>query len=42
VGPFEANDHHTFDVEWRSPTGAKTTLERGTFNLQYERGTQSC
>jgi hypothetical protein len=42
VGPFEANDHHTFDVEWRSPTGAATTLERGTFNLQYERGTQSC
>ena len=42
VGPFEANDHHAFDVEWRSPTGAATTLERGTFNLQYERGTQSC
>jgi len=42
VGPFEANDHHVFDVEWRSPAGAATTLERGTFNLQYERGTQSC
>ena len=42
VGPFEANDHHTFDVEWRSPSGAKTTLERGTFNLQYEHGAQSC
>lgn len=42
VGPFEANDHHSFDVEWRSPTGAATTLERGTFNLQYQRGTQSC
>jgi hypothetical protein len=42
VGPFEANDHHVFDVEWRSPTGAATTLERGTFNLQYQRGTQSC
>jgi hypothetical protein len=42
VGPFEANDNHSFDVEWRSPTGAATTLERGTFVLQYERGTQSC
>lgn len=42
VVPFEANDHHSFDVEWRSPTGAATTLERGTFNLQYQRGTQSC
>jgi hypothetical protein len=42
VGPFEADDHHAFDVEWRSPTGAATTLERGTFNLQYQRGTQMC
>ena len=42
VGPFEADDHHSFDVEWRSPTGAATTLERGTVNLQYERGTQNC
>jgi hypothetical protein len=42
VGPFEANDNHAFDVEWRSPTGAATTLERGTFNLQYQHGTQSC
>ena len=42
VAPFEANDNHSFDVEWRSPTGAATTLERGTFNLQYQRGTQQC
>jgi hypothetical protein len=42
VGPFEADDHHSLDVEWRSPTGAATTLERGTFNLQYEHGVQSC
>jgi hypothetical protein len=42
VGPFEANDHHSFDVEWRSPTGAATTLVQGTFNLQYQRGTQMC
>ena len=42
VGPFEADDHHSFDVEWRSPTGAATTLERGTVNLQYEHGTQNC
>jgi hypothetical protein len=42
VGPFEANDNHGFEVEWRSPTGKATTLERGTFNLQYQRGTQAC
>jgi hypothetical protein len=42
VSPFEANDNHGFDVEWRSPTGAPTTLERGTLNLQYQRGTQAC
>jgi hypothetical protein len=42
VSPFEANDHHVFDVEWRSPTGRSTTLERGTLNLQYQQGTQAC
>src|SRR5262249_36533228 len=42
VGTFEANDHHSFDVEWRSPSGRPTTLERGTFNLLYQVGTQSC
>ncbi len=42
VNPFENNDHHVFDVEWRSPTGATATLERATFNLQYQRGTHSC
>lgn len=42
VGPFENNDHHVFDVEWRSPTGARTTLQRATLNLQYQRGTHSC
>jgi hypothetical protein len=42
VSPFENNDHHMFEVEWRSPTGAPTTLERGTLNLQYQRGTHMC
>lgn len=42
VGPFENNDHHEFDVEWRSPTAGTTTWERGTFNLQFQRGTHSC
>ena len=42
LSPFENNDHHTFDVEWRSPTGATTTLERATINLQYQGGTHSC
>lgn len=39
VGTFEANDRHDFVVEWRSANGAATTLERGTLNLQYQRGT---
>jgi hypothetical protein len=42
VGPFEASDVHAFDVEWRSPTGKSTTLTLGTFNLQYQEGTQGC
>lgn len=42
VSPFENNDHHVFDVEWRSPTGRPAVLERGTFNLQYQQGTHSC
>jgi hypothetical protein len=42
VSPFEANDHHVFDVEWRSPTGRATKLERASLNLQYKRGTQRC
>jgi hypothetical protein len=42
VSPFENNDHHAFDVEWRSPTGKPAVLERGTFNLQYQKGTHSC
>jgi len=42
VGPFENNDHHVFDVEWRSPTGSPAVLERGTLNLQYQQGTHSC
>ena len=42
VSAFEANDHHVFDVEWRSPTVAPTKLERATLNLQYQRGTHQC
>jgi len=42
VSPFENNDHHVFDVEWRSPTGKRVVFERGTFNLQYQRGSHSC
>jgi hypothetical protein len=42
VAPLALIDVHVFNVEWRSPTGRPTTLERGTFNLQYEHGTQGC
>ena len=42
VGPFEANDHHTFDAQWRSPAGGRVALERGTVTLLYAKGTQAC
>ncbi len=42
TGPFEANDHHSYDVEWRSVTGAPVKLIKGDLNLQYQTGTQGC
>jgi hypothetical protein len=42
VAPFEANDHHTFDLQWRSPNGGKIILERGSVVLLYQQGTQGC
>jgi hypothetical protein len=42
TAPFEADDSHRFDVQWRSPTGAPVTLRRGVLNLLFERGTQGC
>jgi hypothetical protein len=42
VGPFEANDHHTFDLQWRSPVGGTVKLERGTVVLAYQKGTHAC
>jgi hypothetical protein len=42
TAPFEADDDHRFNLQWRSPTGAEVTLRRGALNLQYERGTQGC
>jgi hypothetical protein len=42
TAPFEADDTHRFDVQWRSPTGARVVLRRGVLNLLFERGTQGC
>lgn len=42
VTTFENNDHHSFEVEWRSPTGRATTLERATVNLMYQIGSHNC
>jgi hypothetical protein len=33
---------HTFNVEWRSPTGSIVTLERGTLVLHYQDAGASC
>jgi hypothetical protein len=42
TGPFEADDTHRFDIQWRSQTGAPVTLRRGALNLLFKRGTQGC
>jgi hypothetical protein len=42
VAPFEADDTHKFNVQWRSGTGAPVTLQRGVLDLLFERGTQGC
>jgi hypothetical protein len=42
TGTFEANDHHFFEVQWRSPSGAAATIRRGDVNLLFQRGTQAC
>jgi hypothetical protein len=39
VAPFEENDFHLVEVQWRSPTGSPVTLRRGMINLLFERGT---
>ena len=40
--PFEADDTHSFNVQWRSPTGVPVTLVNGVLNLLYEQGTRGC
>jgi hypothetical protein len=42
VAPFEADDTHKYNVQWRSGSGAPVTLHRGVLNLLFERGTQGC
>jgi len=42
VQPFEANDHHYFQVEWRSLTGGRATLLAATMNLVYQQGSHAC
>ena len=42
VAPFEADDTHKFNVQWRSASGAPVNLHRGVLNLLFERGTQGC
>jgi hypothetical protein len=42
TGPFEADDTHRFNVQWRSPSGAPVTMQQGALNLLYQQGTQGC
>src|ERR1019366_2123984 len=42
TSPFEANDHHFFQVEWRSMTGQPTSIKSATLNLLYREGTHRC
>ena len=39
---FEADDDHSFRLQWQSPTGVPITLHRRVMNLVFQRGTQSC
>lgn len=38
VFPFEDNDLHFFDLQWRSPTGERVVLKKAIMNLLFERG----
>jgi hypothetical protein len=38
VGPFEGLDDHSFDVQWRSPTGAPVTFRHGDVDLLFREG----
>ncbi len=38
VGTWEGSDGHSFDLEWRSPSGAPTTLKRGDLVLLFGEG----
>jgi hypothetical protein len=42
TAPFEADDTHSFAVQWRSPSGRAVRLHRGVLNLLFQRGTQGC
>lgn len=42
TAPFEADDSHRFNVQWRSPSGQRITLENGALNILFQRGTQGC
>jgi hypothetical protein len=42
TAPFEADDTHRFNVQWRSPSGAPVTLRQGALNLLYQQGRRGC
>lgn len=42
TAPFEADDTHQFNIQWRSPSGAEVTIHRGVVNLLFENGRQGC
>ena len=42
TAPFEADDTHSFNVQWRSPTGDRVRLRRGVLNLLFQAGAQGC
>lgn len=42
TAPFEDDDTHVFEVQWRSPTGNRVTLTSGDLNLLYQQGTHRC
>ena len=42
VGPFEANDHHSFALQWKSATGSPVTMRKAVIDVFYKKGHAAC
>jgi len=42
VGPFEANDNHSFALQWKSANGRAVTLRKAVIDVFYRKGHAAC